>query len=145
LTSQLASGITFLNYWLFSTLTIGLAQEATVLASFLQSAKVEPADGVYGQILLITEPTLNSQTDGASPLLFGLRLFEYVDCAIMKRWLDMCKGSHSGKCNAVHRTSAVEDLAIRVVEVEKQCVTSINLSSQYIALSYVWVGTRLHN
>jgi hypothetical protein len=102
-----------------------------------------PPAGTYGQIRLLVEPSLNNQPEGRNPEMFGHRVFEYADFAMMKRWLDICKGSHIGKCNSNRRASMDKNFAIRVVDVKNQCITSIDISSQYVALSYVWGGNEV--
>jgi hypothetical protein len=108
---------------------------------FYVRPSLEGMDGLPGQIQLILEPTLDDQTDSPNPLLFGRRVFEYAELTVMKRWLDICKGFHSEKCNPVrHTSSIVGNFAIRAIDVENRCITSIDISSQYVALSYVWGG-----
>jgi hypothetical protein len=94
-------------------------------------------DGLLGQIQMILEPTLSNQ-DGPNSLLFGRRVLKYAELTVMKRWLDICKGFHSEKCNLVSHTSIVGNFAIRAIDVENQCITSIDISSQFAALTYVW-------
>jgi hypothetical protein len=106
-------------------------------------ASSEEMYGFYRQIQLILQPSLNDYTDGPGAPRFRRRVFEYAEFDIMKRWLDICKGSHGGKCNPVRRASAVENFEIRVIDVENRYIMSIDISSQYVALSYVWGGKEI--
>jgi len=58
----------------------------------------------------------------------------------MKAWLDICKGFHGEQCNPVRHTSIARKFVIRAINVENRCITSIDISSQYVTLSYVWGG-----
>jgi hypothetical protein len=122
-------------------LLVGVKTDDFGYGPFYIRPSLEGMDGLPGQIQLILEPTLGDQTDSPNPLLFGRRVFEYAELTVMKRWLDICKGFHSEKCNPVrHTSSIVGNFAIRAIDVQNRCITSIDISSQYVALSYVWGG-----
>jgi hypothetical protein len=117
---------------------VGLKTDDFGSGPFYIPSNFEGMDGLPGQIQLILEPTLPDQTDTLNPLLFGRRVFEYAEFTVIKRWLDICQGFHSEKCNPVRDTSIVAKFAIRAIDIENRCITSIDISSQYVALSYVW-------
>jgi hypothetical protein len=122
-------------------LLVGLKTNDFGYGPFYIPPSLEGMDGLPGQIQLILEPTLGDQTGSPNSLLFGRRVFEYAELTVMKRWLDICNGFHSEKCNSVrHTSSIVGNFAIRAIDVENRSITSIDISSQYVALSYVWGG-----
>lgn len=72
-----------------------------------------------------------------APLLQPLD--EYVDSHIVQTWLRLCQCIHYFSCEP-RRPPAAYSFQLRVVDVDKGCITDAAPGCQYLALSYPWEG-----
>ena len=69
---------------------------------------------------------------------------EIADGRLFKKWSDWCTQIHKDTCFADFKGNRLT--ALRVIDVEQQCVTDLEVTahSRWIALSYVWGQARGH-
>lgn len=68
-----------------------------------------------------------------------------LDISRVSAWLQVCEATHDHESRAKGHT-LVRDIfpnlqSLRLVDVQNQCLVEMNLSFQYVALSYVWGNT----
>ncbi|KAI1495975.1 heterokaryon incompatibility protein-domain-containing protein [Biscogniauxia marginata] len=62
-----------------------------------------------------------------------------IDFGTIGNWLDTCRNDHS-KCWHTASEFNVDTSFFRAIDVHQLCITTIPITSEYVALSYVWGG-----
>ncbi|KAI1486022.1 heterokaryon incompatibility protein-domain-containing protein [Biscogniauxia mediterranea] len=62
-----------------------------------------------------------------------------IDFDVLSSWLDTCQNDHT-KCRYGAPSPHVDTSFFRAIDVHKLCIVPIPITSEYIALSYVWGG-----
>ncbi len=80
--------------------------------------------------------------DAPSPLFFGRIMPRYeTNYSLLRQWSSLCERCHGPVCNKPLAPKITEIggwRALRLVDVERQCIVSAPSISRYIALSYLW-------
>ncbi|KAF4637187.1 hypothetical protein G7Y89_g893 [Cudoniella acicularis] len=80
-------------------------------------------------------------SDSRLTVLRGREVGEVVDMELVSRWIQTCRESHGIVCTPRHMSKEVDDLMIRVIDIERLCIVTLPGRADYVALSYVWGAT----
>ncbi|KAK5714984.1 hypothetical protein LTR15_010400 [Elasticomyces elasticus] len=104
------------------------------------------SDGCFRPDGTVNSKNKQGVNAGKSTFFLGRKLtsLDVGNTELVKRWLDLCRGSHLD-CRVNHTSSAFRDLQTQacftVVDVRRMMLSELPQGAEYVALSYTWGPT----